>query len=218
MTLSNQCVEHGIPLYRLVTDGVTTGEWQIDQKVFLRPEKAALKFYETLGWAGTFCEGGPIILALHSLSLDWLAEQNTLGGHDAETRYLAGQLQLENARIHGFLSSIRNTDFTSALGNFEKIYSNVSVHSRYPSVSKEFISVLLRKHKSTLIKVAEGLAQDPYRFAKGWPDLTLVKGDILKFVEVKTTDTLTDTQIDIIENFVTPLGLDYCVTRLSHAD
>ena len=45
------------------------------------------------------------------------------------------------------------------------------------------------------ISVAKKIAEDPYAYRNGWPDLTLVKGNKVLFVEVKTKDKLHDSQL-----------------------
>ena len=49
-----------------------------------------------------------------------------------------------------------------------------------------------------LYLLANQFQMDPYRFRSGWPDLTLVNGEYIEFVEVKTTDKLHYSQIDTI--------------------
>ena len=48
----------------------------------------------------------------------------------------------------------------------------------------------------------------------GWPDLTLLRGTELKFVEVKTTDRLHGSQVDTYLNVAVPLGLKFEIVQL----
>jgi len=48
----------------------------------------------------------------------------------------------------------------------------------------------------------------------GWPDLTVMKGGRILFVEVKVGDRLTPSQIDWIEKYASLPGIDYQVIRL----
>ena len=52
------------------------------------------------------------------------------------------------------------------------------------------------------------------RYKSGWPDLTIVNENFLRFVEVKTTDILLDNQIRIIKELLLPLGYSVSVIQL----
>ena len=55
--------------------------------------------------------------------------------------------------------------------------------------------------------------EKPYEYRAGWPDLTVV-GDSLRFVEVKTTDLLHESQIRFAKELALPLGLQCEVVQL----
>lgn len=57
-----------------------------------------------------------------------------------------------------------------------------------------------------LAQLAAIVVTDPFYFRAGWPDLTLVGHDGLRFVEVKTTDKLHSSQYNVIREVLQPCG------------
>lgn len=70
------------------------------------------------------------------------------------------------------------------------------VQEAYPGLSEAAIEALFcALGGSALRAITEAVAEDPYRYRAGWPDLTLVRGDDMLWIEVKTTDRLHMSQI-----------------------
>ncbi len=61
-----------------------------------------------------------------------------------------------------------------------------------------------------LHRIATIFATDPYEFRRGWPDITMWRDGVLRFVEVKAPgDSLGKSQKTIAQHFAVPLGLDF---------
>ena len=55
----------------------------------------------------------------------------------------------------------------------------------------------------------------PYDYRAGWPDLTLYRENELLLIEVKTAkDKFHESQLRILENFITPLSIPFNVTKI----
>ena len=67
--------------------------------------------------------------------------------------------------------------------------------------------------KGQLARYAGYILKD-FGYRAGWPDLTLVKGNDVMFVEVKTTDKLHASQRDVILDILSPSNADVRVIRL----
>jgi hypothetical protein len=68
-----------------------------------------------------------------------------------------------------------------------------------------------------LSQLAEIVVTDPFYFRAGGPDLTLVRDDDLRFVEVKTTNKLHSSQYDIIREVLQPCSANVSVLRIKRS-
>jgi hypothetical protein len=72
---------------------------------------------------------------------------------------------------------------------------------------------------SKIADIANIYSQDYYQYRNGWADLTIWKGDLVKFVEVKAgSDRLHDSQFRHIYKIAKPLGLAYSVLCIQKLD
>ncbi len=146
--------------------------------------------------------------------LSWLQANNVLGPDDAITRYLEAQIQISFESSAEFVQEISNVGLDEFHANFQTIYASEFIRAEYPDIAEDFMMQLFAQNRRTIVKIAEIFVTAPYEFRAGWPDLTLVKGTELKFVEVKTTDALHKSQIRFIEKFRKPLNLDFSVCHI----
>ncbi|MGJ7523334.1 VRR-NUC domain-containing protein [Variovorax sp. LT1P1] len=66
-----------------------------------------------------------------------------------------------------------------------------------------------------LHRIATKFSQDPYEYRRGWPDLTLWRGNELRFIEVKAPgDRIQPSQRKVIEEFAGPLELDFTLVEV----
>lgn len=204
-SLSKQCQLLNLPLQ------------VIELKETDRPEYAAYKYFKSRGYAGAYCEGGAILTALKALCLDNLAEHNTFNSRrDACNRFFEAQCLILSEKKHVLLNAIRNTNKPRFIENFKEIYSKrYHVRGYYPGLTVDFMSKLydgIDNH--TFCNIAERFMDDPYLYRRGWPDLTLISGNELRFIEVKTTDRLHESQIVTIQAMREVVSAEFSVVKL----
>jgi len=160
-----------------------------------KPEPVLLKYYESLGYLGSYSEGIAIFTVLKALMLDELQKYSSR--EQACTGYLDGQLFVLKDKIDEIIFSISKVNKKTFLLNFSDIICQPSTQmDKCPELSIDFANAIFDAIETNLfIKLATRIAQDPYTLRNGWPDLTLVKGDQVRFIEVKTTDKLHCSQL-----------------------
>ncbi|MEO9887522.1 MAG: VRR-NUC domain-containing protein [Balneola sp.] len=167
------------------------------------PELQAFKWFKSQGFIGAFCEGGAILTTLKALVLDKLTELNTFNSReDACIRFLETQFTILSDQKNELLTSILETSHSRFLNNFSEIINHKSIQEYYPGLSIEFAEHFGKRFdREVFFRIAEIFFQAPYDYRKGWPDLTLVNNEEVRFVEIKTTDKLHQSQIQIIDRF-----------------
>ncbi|ETX11668.1 hypothetical protein MUS1_10120 [Marinomonas ushuaiensis DSM 15871] len=204
MPLKKQCSEMSLDLE--VIDLSYTG----------KPEPALLEKFKSLGYIGSCLEGIGILTILKALMLDKLAEHNTFQSRsDACTRYLEAQFIILENKTDDIISSIESVTESRFIDNFQEIISKPFIASAYSDLSLEFGLAMFRTVDTrVLISLAKLIATDPYSYRNGWPDLTLVKNDVVLFIEVKTSDKLHGSQIATIPAVRNILPYDFRVIKV----
>ncbi|MDO9048186.1 MAG: VRR-NUC domain-containing protein [Methylobacter sp.] len=204
MTLAKQCLELSLEYDTL----------NIAYKG--RPEKALLAYYKSLGYIGISSEGIGILTVLKAFMLDKLAQYNFFNNRkDACTRYLEAQLTILKEKKGEIISSISSVSRTRYLSNFQEIISQPFIAGEYPELSLEFASAMYDAININIyIALANTFAEDPYKYRSGWPDLTLIKGNEVQFIEVKTTDKLHGSQLVTIPVMRNILPFTFRVCRV----
>ena len=184
MPLSRQCLEMSLELH------------EIELLSNDCPEIALLKHFQSQGYVGSSLEGFAILTVLKALMLDRLEKYNFFESRaDACTRYLESQFIILKDKSDELILSIRETYKDAFIKNFHEIISQPFIRSEYPQLTIEFaVAVFDTVETDTFIKLATQLAQEP-SFRNGWPDLTLIKNNVIQFVEVKTNDKLHNSQL-----------------------
>lgn len=204
LTLTKQCDEINLELEELKLSYTE------------RPESALLAHYRKLGYVGISCEGIGILTVLKALMLDKLAELNSLNDRgDACTRYLEAQFTILKDKINEIIPTIRTTTKERFFSNFQEIIEKPYISLKYPELSIDFAMALFNAtNKDHFVEVANKLAEDPYVYRNGWPDLTLIKDKKVLFVEVKTTDKLHDSQLITIPTMCKIFPFKFTVCKL----
>lgn len=181
-----------------------------------RPEPALLSYYKNLGYEGVSCEGMGILTVLKALMLDKLAEFNSFNEReDACTRYLEAQFTILKEKTDEIITDISSINKNRFISNFQEIISKPFISLEYPELSIEFASAAFDAiNKKTFVKVAKKIVENPYLYRNGWPDLTLVKGEEVLFVEVKTSDKLHESQLITIPEMRNILPFKFSVSRV----
>ena len=86
----------------------------------------------------------------------------------------------------------------------------------YPSVHAEHVLGLFEAiGTERLERIAEVFATAPYDLRSGWPDLTLWKDNMVRFVEVKApSDSFHASQARLISKLLLPLGFDVALAEV----
>jgi hypothetical protein len=188
LPLAEQCLQLEITLEKL--EGLPYGK---------KPEIDALNHFSAQGYVGAYCEGGPILLLIRAAALDVLAQFNIFGRSDACTRFTEAQLTAYKESSELILSAIRNTDVALVDRNFKEIYTFPQIPGYYPGLTADIMSSLFAAiGAERLAQITAAIMENPYSYRAGWPDLTMVKGSDVLWVEIKTTDRFHISQIKTI--------------------
>lgn len=159
-----------------------------------------------------------MLLLMQALTFDALAQLNTFGCRaDACTRYVEAQFTILADHYRDLETCARKTSRSRMLKNFREVYGHSCVQERYPGVSAELLAGIVNalgtERRTTIMR---RFATAPYEYRSGWPDLTLIRGNELRLVEVKTSDRLHRSQLRWVEVFrpLFPTGT-YNIARLS---
>jgi hypothetical protein len=214
-TLESQCDVIGWPISSL--HAVKNGPkcWSLGEVASARPEEVVACHINRSGSQTCWCEGGSINLLIKAAALDIFTERNEFQDReDAVERFL--EAQLSNLRNHEaeILARISTISDHALARNIDELLANVFVQNQYPRVNSKFMKLLATYVPQTYIaQIAHIFIKKPYDFRSGWPDLTVID-DGLRFVEVKTTDLLHDSQIRFGQELAAPLGLKCEVIRV----
>lgn len=181
-----------------------------------RPEPALLKHFESFGYVGSFSEGCALLTALKALMLDKLAELNIFNDRDdACLRYLEAQFIIHRDSVNDIIGSIQNTSRDKYLSNLHEIldrsFGQVECSIKLFKCCEALFDAI---ETEVFMAVATKFSEDPYSYRSGWPDLTLVKGQEVRFIEVKTTDKLHKSQLLTIPAFREVLPYEFSVYRV----
>ena len=172
--------------------------------------------YQGQGFVGSWCEGGTLNLLMKSAAFPVLVRHNSFHSRsDARSRFFEAQAVILAVHREEILAAIGSADQPQVLQAAEEILSDSLVRGWYPNVSLPNILRLWEALGPRQLKdIARLFLASSYNYRAGWPDLTLVRGHEVRFVEVKTTDLIHASQRRIIQAFATPLRLDFSVAQV----
>lgn len=183
---------------------------------FVPVELAALDHYMAQGWSGAAAEGGLILTLIKAASfpklpvrhadtfIEALYAQNVAFGED---RYPRGQL----------VNAVRKADLARIASNWQIIAAEAGTTPRfYPRVERHHVLGLFEAlGPGRLAEIADIFATAAYDLRAGWPDLTLWRGNDIRFVEVKApSDSLHAKQVRLINTVLRPLGFDTALAEV----
>jgi len=218
MPLDEQCHELGLPLRK------------VEVETFHAPERQALDLSKKEGWTGTYYEGTTILILLKAVLFPTLVcmlrRQQPLSS-ESEIESLAARGYLE-ALISGLNSHEARmlaegvycaTEETIRLGFECCKNASLDLAIGHPDLT---LDLILSLHEAlgakTLFELVQLIQIDPYKYRKGWPDMTLIRDGVVAFVEVKTSDRLHESQIETIPYVSSVIGKSrFSVWRLVKA-
>lgn len=214
--LSEQCLAVGWPLEQLQISRTEDKRWCVGDTLTSKPELAAAAHIEGSGEVCSWCEGGAINLLIKAAALETLARLNLFDDRsDAVRRHLEAQLTVLSAHVDEVLSSVASVSRDLVARNLQEILSDEFIREAYPRVSLSFAIGLFDMLGNTrLQQITAIFARLPYDYRSGWPDLTVLGSGGVRFVEVKTTDILHESQIRFAHELAHPLAFRCSVLQL----
>lgn len=194
LPLADQCAEIGIA-YQKIT-GLNFSQ---------NPEKAALKHFSDQGWQGSYCEGGAVLVLIRAAALDILEALNPFKSReDACRRFTEAQLEIHRNNLENICDTIRKARPELVRRNFREIYQYDSNQRYFPGLQENVIVDIFNAIGGDgLARMTQEIGIDPYKYRKGWPDLTLVnQSGRLRWIEIKTTDKLHRSQIETLTHML----------------
>lgn len=215
--IHKQCAEYGLPIEAF------SFQRQQDSKLWIgedlncyTPEQVVLNSYLDAGYEGSWCEGGTLLHLMKSACFPILVKYNTFScREDARRRYFEGQCTILSAHHDEILSTISSATISEIEKYSTEIVEDKFIQEWFPRVSAQHIIRLWNALGSNLLtEIARIFLSQPYDYRAGWPDLTLIRGQMLRFVEVKTTDSLHASQLRIVNAFSKSLSLNFSVAHV----
>jgi hypothetical protein len=190
-------------------------EWIFDDITFKKPEAAALAYFQNQGYRGTLCEGSALLMIMKCASLNYLEKVNTFKNRaDACMRAFEAQCWIHSHLAHYVIEEIEASTEHMVRAHFREIASQPNYRAVYPAMDEEALAAIWRAMSSSrLAQLAGFIFQNP-DYRAGWPDLTLARGDELRFVEIKTTDKLHSSQRAVFSEVLKPWGATVTVMKI----
>lgn len=202
---------------------------ELELEVSGRVELCALDHFRREGYDGVACEGDAIFTLLDALTLK---VQCAVNPHQRADNLLPGSFPAflewsvrnppNEAAWKKIEHAILNTKCDEFAQNLDQLCANV-VHScgdledkpGYLGFAREPLLALENAlERRSLVAIAKKTLEDPYTFRNGWPDLTLVRGGEVRFIEVKHNDSLIASQLTTIPAMVPLLDASFEVLRI----
>ena len=155
-------------------------------------------------------------MLIKASALDTLSRLNLFDDRvDAIRRYLEAQFTIFAANINEVLVAVSNAKYAEVERNLREILADPFIQDAYPRVKLSFAAALFQAlGRDKLLEIAGRFVLKPYDYRSGWPDLTVIGQHGVRFVEVKTTDRLHESQIRFATEIAKPLQLSCSVLQV----
>ena len=219
MPVKKQCEALKISYETIVTKKTT-------QKV----EITIAKYYQNKGYQSVNSEGGDFFVLLRCAS--WCHLGKTTSAIES-TPYIEAMLvdandpsKRDTKAVEALPSGIKSSSVTSTVKTFRDVYTKTSLAETFPGLTASYIADLYEVVGTELLfEIARLFAVDPYRFRKGWPDITVLNlsgsslpknANELFLREIKVKDKLLTSQIITLRHIV-KLIPDIGVTKVEYS-
>lgn len=216
VSLAKQCADIGWSLTDLPAKKHDKRMWSLEGGAPGLPEEVVGRMYAHTGAQVSFCEGGSALLLMKAAALETLAKRNTFNDRsDAIARYLEAQMTILAEHTAEIVETARSITPYDLKQNVNELAANSTLRSFFPRVSPEFMLELYKQMgNDKLADLLLAFSSAPYDYRAGWPDLIVLKDGTMKFIEVKTSDNLLNTQLRFASGIGKPMGFDCGVVRL----
>lgn len=219
VTIEMQCNQLGWGIQTIVAFREAKRKWSNGINLSgVTPEEIVVQYLAKDNSIVNWCEGTSVMLFLKACALDffeknhWLEECSTR--EDAVRDGIYGQLKFVVHRIEDVVIHATSISKDRLICNINEICNDEVVQHIHPNLSRELMMALIDtislNQRANLLRA---LSKDP-EFSNGWPDLTVVNNNTLSFVEVKTIDTLRDSQMNFALNIAKPNNLNCSVVKV----
>lgn len=223
LSLKDQCASLGIPLNTLELERTPAG-WLVDGVSYKKPELAAHRYFQLKGYQGTSCEGYGALDLMKCACLDLFKRGTRANGYkvgkaEIRSRASAGLFVAqcdEYEQNPGELIECISQAFDELMRrNIHEFIAEDGPTVFHGDVSEQEYWTLWKAFGATgLSKLATELFKDSWHLQFGWPDLIIAKESEIKFVEVKTTDRLHDSQRYAIHDLLLSSKANVCVLKI----
>ncbi len=215
-TLKEQCASIGWPLHTLPAIRHAKQDWSLGDAMGLHPEEVVELSLVAEGKQCCWCEGKSVSVLLQAATLPVLARLNIFGDReDAVKRAFEAQLTLLAKHQEEIIACCAEASHQALDSNINGICSNTLVQEFYPNLRAPFVRLLAQVVSPELrVALLQTFFSKPYEYRSGWPDLTVVDGAHLSFVEVKTTEKFHESQFRFAREIAAHHGLECSVTQV----
>lgn len=144
--------------------------------------------------------------------------QATSGGLEVENHYarsLHRQIKMYGLDRTIILENIRTVNDQTVLNNWRTLISDQQNKQWFPELTENDMASLLEAlGREKLVELASCLFENPDDNANGWPDIWAIKDGKIALFEVKSGDTLRDTQIRTFSELIPKYGFEARVVRI----
>lgn len=208
-SLEIQCQMIGWDLSSLIAAQTGKKAWSFDGADNLHPEEVVARSVTAAGGDCSWCEGGSINLLLKAATLPVLTHRNLFSDRqDAIRRFLEAQLTILSEFGPELIDCSVTIPPAELQSNILAICANAFIQDSYPRVRADFVCRLAETIPVELrARMLRTYLLKPYDYRAGWPDLTVLDGNDLSFIEVKTTDRFHGSQLRFANEVAATLGL-----------
>ncbi len=213
----------GVELLHIELESLGNKKWKTKGRSATSVERAVLHYFEADGWVGYWGEGGLLLNLIKAMSFPALHARHKMSYIEA---LYAQNVAFEEDRFSRdwLLNNLRNASRKQVVRNVGLMLSDrdgrwpwsprcESINDYFPGLEHWMFTGLLDSLGQEMIySIASIFAGDPYEYRKGWPDVTMWRGNDVRFFEVKAPgDRLHKSQKTILERFMKPLNLNFAL-------
>ena len=219
-SLKDQCKAINWPLQTIHAIKKCSRNWTDGENNELSPEQLVVRSLSAQNRQACWFEGMGINILMRAAALDVLTKRSIFKGSQFSNRedairasFDAQLIRLKN-HVPEILTSMKNIEHKKLKNNIAEICADPIVQYSYKMnyknnvELKDFVtSISSLIEPDFIVNVANIFKNNPYDYGSGWPDLTVIENNGISFIEVKTTDTLKDSQLRFAREIAKPLNL-----------
>lgn len=218
--LNGQCETYDIHLeYIQVPWDKAAKKYIVDNRTLIkRPEEVALHRLRKDGFQGTAWELHPVMMLIQAACAEYLEKRaKNIMFEDFRARAFNVQIRMYGFDRQTMMTAIKAKSRADILKSWGYIYANEQNQQWFPRLdTKSVAAVLDGLGRARLYQIAEIIFENPDDNANGWPDIFAYDGKKMLLVEVKTTDSLRESQIYTWKNILPQICVDrkvVCVNK-----